>query len=551
MSKRSVLSRGIGFPREVSTIFLVFTFLRFLLAFFFPVFGDACRYFIMAKAIYVKPSLLTMRGLSYPTPLFLLIAAFFYGIFIPFGEHAADLSLRLMSPLFGSLTVILTYLIAKKLFNEKAAFLSAVFLGFSPSHLLFSSLGYMEGMFIFFVSLALFYIVRHDAEPSDASYGLCGLALGLASLTRQTGLFVVAVLALFTLLFEPRLKSPSKRIKATLLILIGTVLLAGPWYIDQLYQFGTIGYFGQLLPAHEEPVTLDSLLYRVEVHAQRSSIEQTSISSSPWFKLIETYYEFWGVWGGAFDVLLRFRMPLLSPWLLLGGFTATTLFLSSIHMFGMLASKGDNRIGILHLLTASAIILFLGVIVSQLIEDGSIGPSLGYRKPLIVIAPILAIYGGRGVEALSEIIIERKSARVNKQFLAAICISFLLCLVGLCFEGYFMRERYQERLLGGATWLRQNTPKNAVVLTPRALEIAYLAGRRTMAMYLVRADAITQGLMIDHEVSYILIPQSDPTQPSYLDEYTKRIRDLQSKGLLEESYQDSYVLILKVEVRNL
>ena len=549
MSRMILRLRSNRFSKELLVMLVGFALLRFLLAFLFPVFGDACRYFIMAKAIYAKPSLFAMRGLSYPTPLFLLVSALFYGLFIPFGERTADLSLRLVSPLFGSLTLVFTYLAAKRMFNEKTALLSVVFLGLSPSHIMFSSIGYMEGLFVFLVSLSLYFLVRDNSKPRETSYILCGIALGLASLTRQTGLLVAAIMALF-ILFDNRIRSRTGRLKSVFLMILGLSVIAGPWYIDQLYRFGTIDLFGQIFPAHEPAtITLDTLLYRVDIYAPRSSIgtNEPTTYYQPWFRLIGTYYEFWGVWGGAFDVLLRVRIPFFDPSLLLLGFTVVTLFLSLLHVLGVFKSIRNNRAGILHLLAISTFSVFLFVIFAQWIEYGSVSPSLGYRKPLITIAPVLAIYGGEGWKRLLEIAEETKHRHASKLLIMTVSVCLVLCLAGLCFEGNFMRERYQERLLSAAQWIKHNTLKDAVVLTSRDLEIAYLTGRRTMAMYLVQASAIDQDLLIRHNVSYIFIPSDELTQDARLGPYVQRFSILKNMGFLEEAYRDSFGVILKAK----
>ena len=540
------------FSKEFLIMLLAFSLLRFLMAFLFPVFGDACRYFMIAKTIYVQPSLLVKRGITYPTPLFLLISAFFYGMFIPFGEKVADLSLRLVSPLFGSLTIVFVYLIAKKMFDEKIALFSTILFGLSPSHVLFSSIGYMEGLFLFLVSLSLYFLVKDDSEPPVSSYGFCGLTLGLASLTRQTGLLVVAVLVLFTL-FYSRTSSRVKRLKATLILLGGAFIIAGPWYLDQLQQFGSFGA-GQILPVSTtvDPLSLDSLIYRVDVQAPRSvGAGDPSIYYQPWFRIIGIYYEFWGIWGGAFSVLLHIQIPLFDPLLLLIGFSIVTLFLSIFYVLGVISSIRKGRATILHLLTISTFLIFLLLIIRRWVEYGDIHPSLGYRKPLIVIAPILAIYGGRGLQRFLEIGRKVRYRHTSKLLLTAVFISLFLCLSGLCLEGVFMREKYQERLLGGIHWIEQNTSEDAVILTPRALEIAYLSGRRTMAMYLVQASAINQEILLNHNVSYILIPKEDPARDAYLNSYIQRFHLLQHIGFLEETYQDSFVLIFKTKINNL
>jgi len=109
-----------------------------------------------------------------------------------------------------------------------------------------------------------------------------------------------------------------------------------------------------------------------------------------------------------------------------------------------------------------------------------------------------------------------------------------------------MRVRYQESLIDGVSWLKQNTPKDAVVLTPRPLEVAYLSGRRTMSMFLVQSSAIDKDLLIDHNVSHILIPWRGMTEEARMTPYIHEFEALKNIGFLKESYRDPHVLIWKV-----
>src|SRR3989338_5806082 len=106
------------------------TLLRFALAIYHQPSGDACWHFSVAKFISqnLRAPLLEHLGRAEPfwaPPMFHFIAALFY-------KFANGIGMKLVSPLFGSLTLFYTFLIAKKIYNERAAFFSVLFLTFLP-----------------------------------------------------------------------------------------------------------------------------------------------------------------------------------------------------------------------------------------------------------------------------------------------------------------------------------------------------------------------------------------------------------------------------------
>ncbi|MFH1317224.1 MAG: glycosyltransferase family 39 protein [Candidatus Woesearchaeota archaeon] len=118
-------------------------------------------------------------------PVFHITAAGFYKVFDVF--NAGELGMNLVSALFGSLSLILIYLIAKRLFDEKIAFFSLVFLSFIPIHMYYSALAHTEATLTFFVLLSIYLMLKNKVVASS-------IFAGIAILTKYNGLFVVPVL---------------------------------------------------------------------------------------------------------------------------------------------------------------------------------------------------------------------------------------------------------------------------------------------------------------------------------------------------------------------
>ena len=543
MLKENLFFKEVGyFSRHFFIILVGSTLLRFLLAFLFPVFGDACRYFMMARAISINPYLLTKKGLTYPNPLYLVIGACFYRLLSMIHSDLGFAGIRLISPISGTLTILVTYAICRKILSPKACLYSVLLLALSPSHILFSSVGYMESLFLLFVTLAIYFFIRDDL-PTRRSIVLCGLSLGLASLTRITGFLLLVILSTYLLLFR-NLLTQSTRLRFTLILVSCVLVMTAPYYGRQLWEFGSIEVIGQILPPREKPVSLDSFLYRGEIVAEKSGIQYQDPHYTPMVRLIGTYFEFWGVWGGAVNVL--FRTGVLGfPTVILTGFIIITLLITFFHLYGGLTLRGRQEYFLLHICVAVLLLVFFATITVQSVQQGFVSASMGYRKPLIMVAPILAIYGGHGLNQVTKKLEGKSQASRLLKYVVVMSLLFLVLAVG--FEGFYMRERYETALTGAAGWLKHNRSKDGAVLTTRSLETAYLADRRTISLSLISVEALDSDLFETHSISHVLIPIKEFTQNSSLDPYMERFQILREEGVLEEVYRDSGAFILEVQ----
>jgi len=128
---------------------------------------------------------------------------------------------RILELLFASGCVYLTYKIAKKVFNEKIAVLSALFLAFSPTFYFFST-KILSGIPSLFFSLLGVYFFLHK------KYFFSGLLLGIAFMTRFLQLFVFIVLFSFLIL---NFKNKKNYVKNIFNIVVGFFIVAIPYLI--------------------------------------------------------------------------------------------------------------------------------------------------------------------------------------------------------------------------------------------------------------------------------------------------------------------------------
>src|SRR5258708_1476796 len=75
--------------------------------------------------------------------------------------NSSEIWLRLLSVIFGVLTVWVLYIFSSKIFSEKIALLSSFFLSISPYHIYYSQevRMYSEAIFFATVSMYFFYLI--------------------------------------------------------------------------------------------------------------------------------------------------------------------------------------------------------------------------------------------------------------------------------------------------------------------------------------------------------------------------------------------------------
>ena len=88
---------------------------------------------------------------------------------------------RIVSIIFGSLSVWVMYFLGKELFDRRVGILSATLLCFGSFHIMYSRIVMLEATLIFFILASLYYFFKSYNKEDDIKYAcLCGIFLGLA-----------------------------------------------------------------------------------------------------------------------------------------------------------------------------------------------------------------------------------------------------------------------------------------------------------------------------------------------------------------------------------
>src|SRR3989344_1397321 len=132
-----------------------------------------------------------------------------------------DFAVRFPSALAGTLTVLVTYFLAKELFkNTKIAILSALFLAISPWHLQFSRIAFEANLALFFFVAGIWFLVKSFSRL--VFLPVAAATLGLAIFSYHSLRLIVPMLVLVMLV--PKIAWLKNNLKATVFAAIITTM---------------------------------------------------------------------------------------------------------------------------------------------------------------------------------------------------------------------------------------------------------------------------------------------------------------------------------------
>jgi 4-amino-4-deoxy-L-arabinose transferase-like glycosyltransferase len=148
---------------------------------------------------------------------------------------------RALSTLFGLVTVLLSYVLARRFLSRSLAVASMAIVAFTPNFLLTSGAVTNDSLVILFSAAAGLILVdlvaRTDRPPPIEWAGLGGL-LGLAMLAKLSAWPLLPLAAAAVVLLALRLRSWRILVVAGSLTIAGIALLAGWWVIRNLALYG-------------------------------------------------------------------------------------------------------------------------------------------------------------------------------------------------------------------------------------------------------------------------------------------------------------------------
>lgn len=137
---------------------------------------------------------------------------------------------RYISILMGLGTILLVFLIGARIYSPQAGLAAALFLALSPLHLVYSALMNVAVPTAFWISLALYWLVRF-LETREMKWSiLAGFTTGLAIGTKFTAFPLLLVLLTAHIISEKKLAF-NKKIIISFLMVLAAFALSNPYYI--------------------------------------------------------------------------------------------------------------------------------------------------------------------------------------------------------------------------------------------------------------------------------------------------------------------------------
>lgn len=421
--------------------------LRFGMAFAYTVAGDACWQFSAARFLAENGHFPLFEPLGrqepfWPPPLFHIMAAFLYKIFGAF--NAAEFGMKMLSPLMGALTLIVVYLISRKLFDEKITFYSMLFAAFIPILMDYSIFGYIDGTITFFTALSIYFAL-------DGKYIKSAVSAGLCALTKYNGIFVLPLLLYISYKNTKQKKQLAKKILAILII---PAIMASPWLLrnyihfnNPFWPFMNFAFHGMKTGDFEG--------------ADFHTFEALELSRIFDIRTITfTYLAIFGVPDGDYNNIFFFDIPhigiLLAVWLL-----GTLVFMLPFAKSFPLSKTARNML-LLWILPYMAVSLLYIANVSYV--------ATRFFLPAV---PALAMLYGIG---FSRIILKNQNAKLYFHLLIfAVIIGFVATeavKISLASKEWAL---YNEDF----SWVKENTAKNAMIIPGRHC-LSYHLNRGTL-----------------------------------------------------------------------
>lgn len=409
-----------NYKRLAIAILAIAIIFRLSLTLTHTVSGDACWHLSASK--FMADNLKIPFGESlgrskfepfWPSPLFHLIAAFFYALFGEFG-------LKLAPFIFGSLSLIVAHLIFRRFLSEKQTFYAVLFMSFLPIGIDYSVLGYPESAVAFFIILGIYLAV-------NTRFFLSGIAIGFAILAKFTGLFVIPTLLFLAYKYSKNTKEMAKNF---VFVAILPLIISLPWLIRNWILF------------HNPIWPFLNFIFKGFQQESYSSFGLVNLARPRTY--IITYLGFFGVPDGHYRAFFFFNVSYI--WILIAIFAiATFIFILPI-FFGFKKDKKYTFIYVFLASFAALLLLFeLNVrpAVSRIVLPGIFGLAFVYG---IGMDKILGRY--------------KKAGKVLLILSIAIIFGFAVTEAIKFKLGSDIWKFYKEDF----EWVKANTPKDSTLL---------------------------------------------------------------------------------------
>lgn len=343
---------------------------------------------------------------------------------------------RLLSLFFGTLTIIPLYFLVKESVGQQVAIFSTLFYTFHPYLVTYSGMMLTEATYWGLLVLSVYYFWTGLKRDKIWRLALSGVFLGLAYLTRPEGVgYILVYLAWIAV--DGFLNKRWVKTLVSMGVLISSVLIISSPYIIYIHQ-----ETGRWLIS-KKAVEAQSQLFKkgVEENTPLKSVEQ----SNPEKKDLKIIWMTRNILHHFPSVLYHYmRAYHFTLWLAL--------------IFGLIRVR---REGIVYELFLGSLVLF------HLLSLSSFLPStIRFSVPMI---PLSLLWASAGVLEIKKYMEKIKIASSEKAIFLIIAV---VILVQLPFSLKPEREhRAFQKQVG--EWLKQNTPPDAIIMSNSPQETFY------------------------------------------------------------------------------
>lgn len=176
-----------------------------------------------------------------------------------------EFGVRIMAAFFGVLTVVFTYFLTKRIFNEKTALFASLFLAISPWHIQFSRYGGPAITLPLFFIIGFYFLYRGLNERgylilSAIFFGLCFYTYATAKL------FVPLFLIGFLIIYRAKIL---KKKREVLIGLILFLIIAAPmvylsFFGEAQKRFNEVSIFSEYKKSVNEPLTIKEVAFHLK-----------------------------------------------------------------------------------------------------------------------------------------------------------------------------------------------------------------------------------------------------------------------------------------------
>ncbi len=410
-------------------VIVMFSLIVLSLTSAYHVSGDGCWHIPAARFIAENKKFPLFEPLGrdepfWSPPLYHIFAAAVYGIFNSISHNAADFAVKFVSPVFGIMSLILSFLIINKLFKSKIAFYSAIFLAFVPIFIDYGILSYVESTLTFFVLLSIYFLLEDKVV-------LSGIAAGLSVLAKYNGLFILPLL--IYLIYK---KSDNKKIfyKKSITLLFIAIAVSSPWLIRNWILLGNpIWPFLNFVFHGFAPKSYSAANFSYILHPNT---------------IIFTYLGVFGVPDGNYHSISYFNLPYMNI-LLIVWLAGTLIFFTPLILgiFRIINDRKNKIRKILSMWIIPFILLFLLYIIN-----------VGWSVSRIILPafPAIAVFWAVGF---------KKFASISKSKL--ILVLFILVIAGLVsseiIKFSFAAHEWDKYELD-FNWVKSNTNSGSIFI---------------------------------------------------------------------------------------